>query len=99
MSGKALFRTLAVPGRLCAASSAADRPSQDAGDRLRTGLTDAQRKLLGVAEQRLIAACTRDQGFRYRLEPDVPGRGLEAPERRFGLDDGAWARRHGSGGT
>lgn len=96
MSGKDLLRTLAVTGLLLVtACSAADRPSEDTGGRLRTGLTDGERELLGAAEQRLITSCMRDKGFRYGLDPDGPR--SEAPERRFGLDDVTWARRHGYG--
>ncbi|MCX4972805.1 hypothetical protein [Streptomyces sp. NBC_00620] len=96
MSGKDLLRTLAVTGLLLVtACSAADRPAEDAGGRLRTGLTDAERKTLGGAEERLIAGCMRDKGFEYGLDPDGP-RG-EVPTRRFGLDDVAWARAHGYG--
>ncbi|MGW4048503.1 hypothetical protein [Streptomyces sp. NPDC004721] len=96
MSGKALLRTLAVTGLLLVtACSAAGWPTEDAGGRLRTGLTDAERELLGEAEQQLITSCMRDQGFQYGLDPDGPR--SEAPERRFGLDDVAWARRHGYG--
>ncbi|MGI5376918.1 hypothetical protein ACQEV2_22245 [Streptomyces sp. CA-251387] len=96
MSGKDLLRTLAVTGLLLVtACSAADRPSEDTGGRLRTGLTDAERGLLSEAEQRLITSCMRDKGFQYRLDPGGPR--SEAPERRFGLDDVAWARRHGYG--
>ncbi|MDW4910884.1 hypothetical protein RB628_37615 [Streptomyces sp. ADMS] len=96
MSGKDLLRTLAVTGLLLVtACSAADRPSEDAGGRLRTGLTGAERKLLGEAEQRLITGCMRDKGFQYGLDPDGPR--SEAPTRRFGLDDVAWARGHGYG--
>lgn len=97
MSGKDLLRTLAATGLLLVtACSAADRPSsEDIGAPLRTGLNDAERTLLGEAEQRLIADCMRDKGFEYRLDPDGPR--SEAPERRFGLDDVAWARRHGYG--
>ncbi|MGV9251206.1 hypothetical protein [Streptomyces sp. NPDC003697] len=98
MSGKALLWTLAMTGLLfVTACSSADRPSEDAGGRLRTGLTDAERKLLGEAEQQLIADCMRNHGFQYRLAPDMPGSELETPERRFGLDDVAWARGHGYG--
>ncbi|MDG4864182.1 hypothetical protein P8605_39180 [Streptomyces sp. T-3] len=62
---------------------------------MRTELTAMERALLGVAEQRLIASCMRDKGFRYRIDPE--GARGEVPERRFGLDDVAWARRHGYG--
>ncbi|MGV9455834.1 hypothetical protein [Streptomyces sp. NPDC003635] len=96
MSGKALLRTLAVTGLLLVtACSAADRPAEDTGGPLRTELTDGERRLLGTAEERLIADCMRDQGFQYRLDPGGPR--TQAPERSFGLDDVAWARRHGYG--
>ncbi|WP_156724521.1 hypothetical protein [Streptomyces apocyni] len=99
MSGKGLLRTLAVMTGLLlvTACAAADRPSEDedTGGRLRTGLSDAERALLSEAEQRLITNCMRDKGFQYGLDPDAPR--TEAPERRFGLDDVAWARRHGYG--
>ncbi|MFF2993442.1 hypothetical protein ACFVTC_02535 [Streptomyces sp. NPDC057950] len=98
MSRKARFWALAVTGLLLVtACSGADRPSAYAGGRLRTGLTDAERTLLGQAEQRLITECMRDQGFHYQLDPDPRAGELDAPERRFGLDDVAWARRHGYG--
>ncbi|MGY1499542.1 hypothetical protein ACW4TU_23670 [Streptomyces sp. QTS52] len=96
MSGRDLLRTLAVTGLLLVtACSAADRPAENTGGPLRTGLTDAERVLLGHAEQRLITSCMRDQGFQYRLDPGGPH--SEAPERRFGLDDVTWAREHGYG--
>ncbi|MGW0719876.1 hypothetical protein ACWD3K_34760 [Streptomyces sp. NPDC002778] len=96
MSGKDLLRTLAVTGLLLVtACSSADQPSDDTADPLRTGLTDEERKLLSEAEQRLITDCMRDKGFKYGLDPAGPR--SDAPERRFGLDDVSWARRHGYG--
>ncbi|WP_267244900.1 hypothetical protein [Streptomyces sp. PR69] len=96
MSGKDLLRMIPVTGLLLVtACSPADWPSQDAGGPLRTGLNEAERTLLGEAEQRLITRCMRDKGFQYRRDPAGPR--SEAPERRFGLDDVDWARRHGYG--
>jgi hypothetical protein len=100
MSGKAALRTLAVTGLLLVtACSAADRPSGDenAGGPLRTGLTDVERGHLGEAEQRLVSGCMRDKGFRYGLDVGQDRPSGETPERRFGSDDIAWARRHGYG--
>jgi len=99
MGGRDLLRTLAVTGLLLVtACSAAHRPADDAGGgRPRTELADAERELLGRAEQRLIADCMRDKGFRYGPGPAPDRPRGKAPERRFGLDDVAWARRHGYG--
>ncbi|KAA0930686.1 hypothetical protein [Streptomyces apricus] len=82
---------------LVTACSATDRPSERADGPLRTGLTDTERGILGEAEQRLISDCMRDKGFRYGLDLDTDGPRGGVPERRFGSDDVAWARRHGYG--
>ncbi|GLW50614.1 hypothetical protein Stsp02_62750 [Streptomyces sp. NBRC 14336] len=96
MGGKDLLRALAVTGLLLVtACSAADTPDGRAEGSLRTELTDAERVLLGEAEERLIAACMREAGFQYRLDPAAPR--AKVPERRFGLDDVDWARKHGYG--
>jgi hypothetical protein len=102
MTGRDLLRTLALAGLMlgtaCSstggpAQEADARPSEGAGGRPRTGLTEAERTLLGEAEQRLIADCMRRKGFQYRIDHGAPR--AQMPERRFGLDDVAWARRHG----
>ncbi|WP_455360725.1 hypothetical protein [Streptomyces sp. SYSU K21746] len=84
----------------CSADPPAGRPADPAksvAGELRTELTDTEKELLGTAEQRLIAACMKDKGFRYTLDPAPAEARSEMPDRPFGLDDVAWARAHGYG--
>ncbi|WP_371661041.1 hypothetical protein [Streptomyces sp. NBC_00280] len=57
--------------------------------------TPAELDVLHRAEQLLIRDCMADKGFRYWLVPRLP-----APDYRefpYGIDDAAWAARHGYG--
>ncbi|MFC8425504.1 hypothetical protein ACFUN7_32465 [Streptomyces sp. NPDC057236] len=58
-------------------------------------LTAAERSLLYDAEQTLVQQCMRRHGFSLAKVPERP-----VPEHRdfpYGLDDAAWAGRHGYG--
>jgi hypothetical protein len=59
-------------------------------------LTPAQVRELADAEETLVARCMRGQGFEYHLVPADPVLG-EDRDFPYGIDDPAWAARHGLG--
>ncbi|MCF6472834.1 hypothetical protein FAF44_31225 [Nonomuraea sp. MG754425] len=56
----------------------------------------AELRLLDRAEQALIAACMRDQGFRY-VSAEPARKNPQDRTFRFVIDDVSWAERHGLG--
>ncbi|MFI0259565.1 hypothetical protein ACH4OW_11075 [Streptomyces sp. NPDC017056] len=58
-------------------------------------LTAQEKSRLYRAEQLLLRACMREQGFEYRPVPQNPV--PQAREFPYVLDDVAWARKHGYG--
>ncbi|MFV0131979.1 hypothetical protein ACLGIH_01690 [Streptomyces sp. HMX87] len=100
MRRKDLLNALAAAGLLLVTACSAEASSPGAPDPatsgIRTELTGAEKDLLNDAEQRLITDCMRGEGFSYTVDPPPPNRS-RAPDRPFGLDDVAWARRHGYG--
>jgi hypothetical protein len=59
-------------------------------------LTPAQVRELAEAEEILVARCMRGQGFEYHLVPADPALS-EDRDFPYGIDDPAWAARHGLG--
>ncbi|MER5890062.1 hypothetical protein ABT160_40085 [Streptomyces sp. NPDC001941] len=57
--------------------------------------TTAEADLLHRAEQLLVRDCMRRAGFRYWPTPPRPGSGYR--DFPYGIDDPAWAARHGYG--
>lgn len=59
-------------------------------------LAPAQVRELAEAEEILVARCMRGQGFEYHLVPADPALS-EDRDFPYGIDDPAWAARHGLG--
>lgn len=59
-------------------------------------LTPEQSRVLAEAEEILVARCMRGQGFDYHLVPADPAL-TEDRDFPYGIDDPAWAGRHGLG--
>ncbi|MFP3989134.1 hypothetical protein U9R90_16860 [Streptomyces sp. E11-3] len=80
----------------CTLGAASPQNGPDDGPRQVRELTEREKDLLSHAEALLTGACMRERGFRYVVLPPstYPDSVRDFP---YGIDDVAWARRHGFG--